>query len=97
MRTFQPDLGITATLNFEGCITEKNIDAAPQLSGIYVAFVCNKMADNNGDYHCSRIDQPIVNIQHKDRYNGKSYVLRINCEGDRGVLRPKFTAVRYIG
>lgn len=38
MRTFQPDLGITATLNFEGCITEKNIDAAPQLSGIYVAW-----------------------------------------------------------
>lgn len=92
MRTFQPDLGITATLNFEGCITEKKHRCSTSI----VWYLCG-VADNNGDYHCSRIDQPIVNIQHKDRYNGKSYVLRINCEGDRGVLRPKVTAVRYIG
>lgn len=153
----QPDPGIIITLNFEGCITEKNIDTAPQSSGIYVAFVCNKMAANNGDYHCSRIayigkaegtnnmrkriqehfdndhsrwakvcqlsdtetfvytyavfndsrlpdvesaliykNKPIINVYHKDRYNGESYILWINCQGNYGLLKPKVTAVRNI-
>ena len=42
-------------------------------------------------------NQPIVNIQHKDRYNGKSWILWIICEGNIGILVPKFGVARHVG
>lgn len=157
MCRFRPALGVTVELSFEGCITEANIDTVPQSPGIYVAFVCSKSTDNNGDYLCSRIayigkaegtnnlrkriqehidndhsewaekckmsdtetfvysysvfDDPrladvesalisqnptIVNILHKDRYNGRSYFLWIKCTGNTGLLEPYISVVRFI-
>lgn len=157
MCRFRPAPGVTVELNFEGCITEANIDTVPQSPGIYVAFVCGKSTDNNGDYPCSQIayigkakstnnlrkriqehfdndhsewaekcklsdtetfvytysvfddprlsdvesalifnNQPIVNIQHKDRYNGRSKFLWINCGGNIGLLKPQISVVRFI-
>jgi len=157
MCRFRPAPGVIVELNFEGCITETNIDTVPQSPGIYVAFVCNKMTDHNGDYLCSHIayigkaegtnnlrkriqehfdndhsewaekcklsdtetfvytysvfddprlsdvesalifkNQPIVNIQHKDRYNGRSYFLWIKCTGSTGLLEPYISVVRLI-
>lgn len=155
--TLKPDPTLCIRLNFEACITERNIDSVPQQAGIYVAFVCNKLVDRDGYYRCSRIayigkaegsnnlrkrirehfdedhqrwaqicqlsanetfvytyaisedlrladvesaliyqNQPIVNTQHKDRYNGKSWILWINCEGNIGILVPHFGVARHI-
>lgn len=152
-----PNSDIFVNLNFEGCITEHNIDNTPQSSGIYIAFVCNKLVDRNGNYNCSRIayigkaegtnnlrkrinehfendhkqwatvcglssqetfvyvyaifndrrladvesaliykNQPIVNTQQKDKYNGKSWLLWIECKGNIGLLKQRITAVRQI-
>lgn len=152
-----PNSDIFVNLNFEGCITEYNIDNAPQSSGIYVAFVCNKLVDRDGNYNCSRIayigkaegtnnlrkrikehfendheqwaeecglssletfvyvyaafddsrisdveaaliyrNQPIVNSQQKDKYNGESWFLWIRCYGNIGLLKPKVAVARQI-
>lgn len=41
-------------------------------------------------------NQPIVNEYHKDKYNGQSYLLRINCKGNIGLLKPHISVVRFI-
>lgn len=41
-------------------------------------------------------NQPIINVQHKDRYNGKSYFLCINCRGNIGLLKPLIFVSRFI-
>ena len=49
------DPKIIVKLNFLGCITEENLDAVTERSGIYVAFVCNKYLSKYGCYICTRI------------------------------------------
>lgn len=154
----EPDLNATINLNFEGGITENQINLVPKRNGIYVAFVCNKLLTKEGRYTCKRIayigkaegtndlrkriqehidndheqwtkkcqltpgetfvyvyavfedprladvesaliykNQPISNTQHKDKYNGSSWLLWINCKGNIGILNPKFGVARYVG
>lgn len=157
MYRFRPASEVMVNLDFDECITVDRINSIPQLSGIYVAFVCNKLMDKNGYYNCTRIayigkaegannlrkriqehfnndhfqwakecqlsrtetfvytyavfddprladvesaliynNQPMVNIQHKDRYNGASRFLWINCGGNIGLLKSRVIAIRYI-
>ena len=144
--------------DFEGGITENEIDSVPKRNGLYVAFVCDKLLTKEGCYTCKRIayigkaegtndlhkriqehfdndhelwaekcrlspyetfvyvyaifedtrladvesaliyrNQPIINTQHRDRYNGNSWILWINCEGNIGILNPQVVVTRYIG
>lgn len=41
-------------------------------------------------------NQPIVNKQHKDRYNGQSYILWINCDGNIGLLKKQISVAKFI-
>lgn len=41
-------------------------------------------------------NQPIVNIQNKDRYNGKSWYLNIVSHGEIGLLRPNIYVMRLV-
>lgn len=154
----KPDLNATIKLDFEGGITENEIDSVPKRNGLYVAFVCDKLLTKEGCYTCKRIayigkaegtndlhkriqehfdndhelwaekcrlspyetfvyvyaifedtrladvesaliyrNQPIINTQHRDRYNGNSWILWINCEGNIGILNPQVVVARYIG
>lgn len=41
-------------------------------------------------------NQPIINIQNKDRYNGKSWYLNIVSQGEIGLLRPNIYVMRLV-
>lgn len=153
-----PDPKIFVTLKFLGCITtEDNLVSVPELSGIYVAFVCNKFLNEEGNYTCTRIayigkaegtnnlrnrirqhfrkdhekwikearlsdnemfvytyavlederlsdveaaliycNKPIINTQNIDRYTGKSWLIYVECTGNKGLLANNAVGLKFI-
>lgn len=41
-------------------------------------------------------NQPIVNKEHKDKYNGQSYILWISCDGNTGLLKKQISVMKII-
>lgn len=41
-------------------------------------------------------NQPYANVEHKEKYNGKTWMLHIKCEGEIGKLRPYASVMRLV-
>lgn len=61
---------------------------------IYSIFEDSRLADVESALIYK--NQPIINTQLKNEYNGKSWLLQIICKGNIGILLPNFMVVRYI-
>lgn len=75
----------------------KTCQLAPDETFVYVyaVFEDSRLADVESAL--INHNQPIVNTQHKDRYNGASWLLWINCKGNIGLLSPTVVVARHVG